>query len=103
MAKNYLTAEIKAGIVEAFEQAVGVKYLLEIARRYPLTFCQLLAKVIPAEVKAEVRRTDHVDLGKAMADAEARLNAEIEGQRPRSIFTLSATTRTCRISSSCIC
>ena len=46
MAKNYLTAEIKAAIIEAFEQAGGVEYLVEIAKRDPPTFCRLLAKLM---------------------------------------------------------
>jgi len=80
VAKNYLTDEIKAGIIEAFEQAGGVEYLVEIARRDPPTFCQLLAKMIPAEVKAEVSRAPLLDLNKAMADAEARLVVASEEQ-----------------------
>ena len=73
MASNRLTPEIKAGIIEAFEQAGGVEYLLEIAQKDPPTFCQLLAKVIPAEIKADVRNSASVDLGLAMKEAEARL------------------------------
>lgn len=75
MAKRLLTPEIKDGILEAFEQVGGVDYLVEIARRDPQTFCQLLAKVIPTEVKAEVSRIGHVNLGKEMAEANARLIA----------------------------
>ena len=73
MAKNYLTAEIKAAIIEAFEQAGGVEYLVEIAKRDPPTFCRLLAKLIPAEINADIRTNHTLDLGQAMADSEARL------------------------------
>jgi hypothetical protein len=70
-----LTPEIKAGILEAFELAGGVDYLVEIARCDPPTFCRLLAAIIPSEIKASVTATHKLDLGKAMLEADQRLTA----------------------------
>ena len=62
------------GIAEAFEQSGGVEYLKELAMRDPPTFCALLGKLLQAEVKAaQPNKTNSIDLGKAMAEAEARL------------------------------
>jgi hypothetical protein len=68
-----LKAEIKAGILQAFEQVGGVDYLVEIARRDPPTFCRLLAQVLPTEIKAEISSTHRIDLGQAMLEANERL------------------------------
>ena len=74
MAKRLLTPEIKDGILDAFEQAGGVEYLVELARRDPQTFCLLLGKVVQAEIRAETpKQTNQFDMGKEMADAEQRL------------------------------
>ena len=72
MAKRLLTPEIKDGILEAFEQAGGVDYLVEIAHRDPPTFCMLLAKIIPSEIKAGITNSSAINLNKAMTEAEAR-------------------------------
>ena len=68
-----LKAEIKAGILQAFEEAGGVAYLVEIAKSDPPTFCRLLAQVLPTEIKAEINSTHRVDLGQAMLEANQRL------------------------------
>ncbi len=72
MAKRLMTPEIKDGLLQAFDQSGGVDYLVELALRDPPTFCMLLAKIIPSEIKAEINNTSTVDLGAAMAEAEAR-------------------------------
>ena len=74
MAKRLLTAEIKDGILDAFEQAGGVEYLVELALRDPQTFCLLLGKVVQAEIRAKTpKQTNRFNMGKEMADAEQRL------------------------------
>ena len=74
MAKRLLTPEIKDGILNAFEQAGGVEYLVELALRDPQTFCLLLGKVVQAEIRAETpKQTNRFNMGKEMADAEQRL------------------------------
>jgi len=74
MAKRLITPEVKDGILDAFEQAGGVDYLIELARRDPQTFFILLGKVVQAEIRAETpKQTNQFDMGKEMADAEARL------------------------------
>ena len=80
MAKRLLSPEIKDGILEAFEQAGGVDYLVEIAKVDPQTFCRLLAAIIPSEIKASVTTTHKLDLGQAMLDAD-RQPATIEHEK----------------------
>ena len=50
---NKLTADVKAAIIEAFEQAGGASYLLKIAESDPRTFCALLGKVLPMQLTGE--------------------------------------------------
>jgi len=68
-----LRSEIKAGILEAFQQVGGVEYLVEIAKCDPPTFCRLLAQVLPTEIKAEINTQHSIDLGQAMLEANQRL------------------------------
>ena len=70
---NRLTPEIKDGILQAFEQAGGVEYLVELARVDPPTFCRLLAAIIPSEIEASINTTHIFDLGRAMLEADQRL------------------------------
>jgi len=50
---NKTTAAVKEAILIAFKRAGGKRYLLHVAKFYPAVFCQLLAKILPTEVKAE--------------------------------------------------
>jgi hypothetical protein len=72
MAKRLLTPEIKDGILEAFDLAGGVDYLVELAHRDPPTFCMLLGKIVPSEINAEITNSGAINLGDAMTEAEAR-------------------------------
>lgn len=47
---NKLTADVKAAILEAFQQAGGATYLARIADEKPETFCALLGKVLPMTI-----------------------------------------------------
>lgn len=47
---NKTTLEIKTAIVEAFQKAGGVDYLVKLASDDPRTFCGLVGKVIPLQV-----------------------------------------------------
>lgn len=55
---NKTTLTLKEGILEAYEKSGGVEYLLGIAKKDPKTFCALLAKLIPSEVKADLTSSD---------------------------------------------
>lgn len=48
---NKTTQAIKDAIVEAFEKAGGVEYLVKLATEDPKTFCGLVGKVIPLQVE----------------------------------------------------
>lgn len=50
---NKTTLEIKTAIIEAFEKAGGVDYLVTLAKEDPRTFCALVGKVIPLQVTGD--------------------------------------------------
>lgn len=51
---NKTTVALKDAIMGAFNKAGGMDYLERVAHEDPRTFCTLLGKVLPQEVKAEV-------------------------------------------------
>ena len=51
---NKNTTELKDAIMAAFRGAGGTGYLIQVAQENPAVFCQLLGKVLPSEVKAEI-------------------------------------------------
>lgn len=53
---NKIHADVKAGILEAFERAGGPEYLHKIAMDDPRTFCGLLGKVLPMQVVGDPDR-----------------------------------------------
>lgn len=55
--QNKLTRSVKEAIFQAFEGAGGVRYLLEVAREDPRTFCTLLGKLVPHEVSGSIGLT----------------------------------------------
>jgi hypothetical protein len=54
-AKNKVTLALKDGILEAYNKAGGVEYLLGVAKDDPKTFCGLLARVLPHEIEADMK------------------------------------------------
>ena len=75
-----LTPEILDEIVASFHRVSGEAYLDELAMRDPPTFCLLLGKLLQAEVKAtQPDTTNTLNLGVAMATAEARLT-QLDGK-----------------------
>jgi hypothetical protein len=50
---NKITADIRAAVVEAFDRAGGVDYLVKLASIDPRTFCGLVGKVIPLQVAGD--------------------------------------------------
>jgi hypothetical protein len=63
---NKLSADVKAAIMEAFNEAGGAKYLRKVARSDPRTFCSLLAKVLLAQVTGDsndpIRPYDRIEV-----------------------------------------
>lgn len=47
---NKLSADVKAAILEAFQQVGGAQYLARVADEKPETFCALLGKVLPMTI-----------------------------------------------------
>jgi len=52
---NKTTVELKTAIMGAFHAKGGQAYLERVAEEDPKTFCTLLGKVLPAEIKADVQ------------------------------------------------
>ena len=51
---NKHTTDMRAAMVEAFDRAGGVEYLVKLAATDPKTFCSLVSKIIPTEIKAQI-------------------------------------------------
>jgi hypothetical protein len=51
---NKLTGAVKEMILTALEQEGGIEYLRHQARRNPTAFLQLVGKVLPLQVNADV-------------------------------------------------
>jgi hypothetical protein len=52
---NKASAELKDMIRGALDGAGGVEYLQGVAQSHPAAFCSLIAKIIPADVKATLK------------------------------------------------
>ena len=51
---NKVTADLKAAILNAFDEVGGVSYLARVAREHPQVFCTLLGKVLPTQINGNV-------------------------------------------------
>jgi hypothetical protein len=51
---NRLTAAVKDAILVAFETVGGEDYLVRVARSDPRTFCTLLGRLLPSELRASI-------------------------------------------------
>jgi hypothetical protein len=52
-APNKLTADVKACVMAAFNDAGGRAYLVKVAKEDPRTFCALLGKILPTQVAGD--------------------------------------------------
>jgi hypothetical protein len=52
--QNKVTTTLKLAIMATFDKVGGEKYLEQVAKDDPKTFCALLAKILPAEIRAEI-------------------------------------------------
>ena len=52
---NKSTTAVKTAILAAFKQLGGIEYLVEVGKSDPKAFMTLLAKILPAEIKADVK------------------------------------------------
>jgi len=59
-AKNKLPQQLKQALMASFERAGGEKYLLQVAMDDPKTYCALLGKILPAELKLEGQVTGEI-------------------------------------------
>lgn len=50
---NKVTADLKAAILAAFDQAGGVQYLAKLALTNSTAFCTLLGKVLPTTISGD--------------------------------------------------
>lgn len=68
--QNRSTLILKAAIMGAFDASGGEAYLIDVAKNDPKTFCMLLAKILPAEIKADVAHSG--DLAERLDSARRR-------------------------------
>ena len=54
---NRVTGEVRAMLLQALEDEGGVDYLREMARKQPVAFLSLVARLIPSELRASVDET----------------------------------------------
>lgn len=54
---NRLTRSVKEAIFESFKTLGGAKYLVQLARKDPRSYSQLLGRIIPTEVAGEINLT----------------------------------------------
>ncbi len=52
--QNKTSVALKDAILQAFNKAGGVAYLVKLAKNDPRSFTTLLGRVLPAEIKAEI-------------------------------------------------
>ena len=50
-AKNKINVRVTEAIEKAFQDVGGAKYLRKVAEEDPKTFCTLLGKILPREIK----------------------------------------------------
>jgi len=50
---NKLTADVKSAIKAAFDEVGGQKYLVNLAKKDPRTFCTLVGKLVPTAVAGD--------------------------------------------------
>lgn len=55
--QNVITKTLKTAIMESFDRVGGVEWLVKLAQDDPKTYAQLIGRVIPLQVKAEVDHT----------------------------------------------
>lgn len=63
---NKLTADVKAMVLEALDQAGGVSYLLTQAQSNPSAFLTLVGKVLPMTVNASMAQLTHEEWLKSL-------------------------------------
>jgi predicted aldo/keto reductase-like oxidoreductase len=78
---NKVTADLRAMIMQAFNQLGGVSYLAKVAKVKPEVFCTLLGKTLPKEVNSNVNFFDEFYAG--MDEAEKRAVAAERAERAK--------------------
>jgi hypothetical protein len=76
--KNKVTANVKAALVEAFDELGGVPSLVKWGKKNPSHFYAIWSKLLPTEVKNPDGDTFRIGIG---ADVRRRL-AEVDGDGP---------------------
>jgi hypothetical protein len=67
---NRTTREIKEIVLEALDRLGGPEYLERVGLEKPEVFCQLLARVIPSQIKAELETEERRPSGIVVLPAQ---------------------------------
>ena len=57
---NRVTSAVREAVLAAFDEVGGKNYLVRLAQDDPKTFCALLARLVPMQLRAELDGTDTV-------------------------------------------
>lgn len=71
--RNVWSQRVREELMAAFEAKGGRAYLEKLADEHPAVFAGMLSKILPTEMRAELSAHGVVDLGVALAHANARL------------------------------
>ena len=80
---NKATVKVKEAILNAFEEVGGEKYLVIVAKEDPRTFCTLLGKVMPAEMKHAVEIIEPPRTAKEILARRKELEEELAVLMPQ--------------------
>ena len=77
---NKTTVMVKTAILKAFDKLGGVEYLIEVGKAEPKAFLTLLAKILPAEIKADVKvesgnLVEYLEAARKRVEARKRVDA----------------------------
>ena len=52
---NKITRDLREALLQSFNEAGGVKYLVRLSKKSPSAYTTLLGKIIPTEIKGDVK------------------------------------------------
>lgn len=88
--RNRVTVAVKTTILEAFKLEGGVVYLRKVAKEDPRTFCALLGRLLPTELRGDLNVTMNEKLSVRLKNARERLRTQTQNQSQSPVTTPTA-------------